>query len=144
MREALAKLPRRWVHRDFQSENVMVRDGEVFLIDYQGLRLGRPEYDVGSLLYDPYVPMSAAEREELLRAYFEIAEVGGDYSAWLEIFHRCSAQRLMQAMGAYGFLGVGKGKADFLKHIPLARERLDEVLATLGLETIRLALGSTG
>ena len=49
----------------------------------------------------------------------------------------------MQAMGAYGFLGVGKGKADFLKHIPLARERL-EVLATLGLETIRLALGSTG
>ncbi|MFT4548817.1 MAG: aminoglycoside/choline kinase family phosphotransferase [Verrucomicrobiales bacterium] len=143
LRQELAAMPRFLVHRDFQSENVMVRDGEVFLIDYQGLRLGRPEYDVASLLYDPYVGISDAERGELLRMYFEIAELNVDYDEWLGVFYRCAAQRLMQAMGAYGFLGVGKGRVDFLKHIPVARERLDEVLGTLGLERVRAALAST-
>jgi aminoglycoside/choline kinase family phosphotransferase len=142
LREGLATMPRRLVHRDFQSENVMVRDGEVYLIDYQGLRLGRPEYDVASLLYDPYVPMEAVERDELLRDYFKIAEVDGEFGEWLPVFYECAAQRLMQAMGAYGFLGVGKGKPEFLKHIPVARERLAEVLRRLGMEEMLRALSS--
>ena len=140
LRDGLAAMPRCLVHRDFQSENVMVRDGEVFLIDYQGLRMGRPEYDVASLVYDPYVAMSESEREELLRMYFEIAEVGGDYTAWLDVFDRCAAQRLMQALGAYGKLGIGDGKAGFLKHIPVARERLMGVLGRLGMGAVREAL----
>ena len=73
----LAALPRRLVHRDFQSENIMIRDGEVYFIDYQGLRLGRPEYDVASLVFDPYVPMPPAERDELLRIYFDLSEQTG-------------------------------------------------------------------
>lgn len=132
LRVGLAALPRFLVHRDFQSENVMVRGGDVFLIDYQGLRLGRPEYDVASLLYDPYVAITEGERAELLQMYFEIAQPGGDYDEWLGIFYRCAAQRLMQALGAYGFLGVGKGKQEFLQHVPVARERLLEVLARAG------------
>ena len=131
LREGLAALPRSLVHRDFQSENVMVRDGEVFLIDYQGLRFGRPEYDLASLLYDPYVELGAAERDELLRIYFEIAQVGGEYDAWLRIVDRCAAQRLMQALGAYGKLGAGDGKAEFLAHIPVAKGRLVEVLGRI-------------
>jgi aminoglycoside/choline kinase family phosphotransferase len=142
LREGLAAMPRRLVHRDFQSENLMVRDGEVYLIDYQGLRLGRPEYDVASLLYDPYVPMAGEEREELLQIYFEIAQVDGEFEDWLPVFYQCAAQRLMQAMGAYGFLGVGKGKQEFLKHIPVARERLVEVLGRLGMEETLRALSS--
>ena len=140
LRDGLAAMPRRLVHRDFQSENVMVRDGEVFLIDYQGLRLGRPEYDVASLVYDPYVEMAEPERGELLRLYFELAEVGGDYGAWLDVFYQCAAQRLMQALGAYGKLGIGDGKEEFLKHIPVARERLMGVLGRLGMGQVGEAL----
>ena len=69
----------------------MVRDGEVFLIDYQGLRLGRPEYDVASLLYDPYVEMAAGERAELLRVYYEMAEPEEAFDEWLEVFYRSRA-----------------------------------------------------
>ena len=141
LRQGLAALPRSLVHRDFQSENVMVRDGEVFLIDYQGLRLGRPEYDVASLLYDPYVTIGDGERDELLRFYFKIAAPANDFDAWLETYHRCAAQRLMQALGAYGFLGVGKGKESFLKHIPVAKGRLAAVLSKVGgLESVRTVL----
>ena len=132
LRVGLAALPRFLVHRDFQSENVMLRGGETFLIDYQGLRLGRPEYDVASLLYDPYVTMGEDERAELLQIYFDNARPAEPYGEWLGIFYRCATQRLMQALGAYGFLGIGKGKSEFLQHVPVARERLLEVMGRAG------------
>lgn len=143
LRRGLAEMPRRLVHRDFQSENVMVRGGEVYLIDYQGLRLGRPEYDVASLLYDPYVEITPSQRDELLGDYYEIAAPDLPFEEWMDVFYRCAAQRLMQAMGAYGFLGGEKGKPEFLKHIPVARARLDEVLGKLGFDRVRSALRST-
>jgi len=137
LRGVLSVLPRSLVHRDFQSENVMVRNGEVYFIDFQGLRLGRREYDVASLLFDPYVPMEEAEREELLYHYAGLVEIEEEHlKFWLEIVDRCAAQRLMQALGAYGFLGVGKGKEEFLKHIPVAHERLMGVLEKLRLNGV--------
>ena len=66
--DELAAQPRCLVHRDFQSQNVIVREGEVCLIDFQGLRPGLAQYDLASLLLDPYVDLTAEEREELLGA----------------------------------------------------------------------------
>ena len=57
------------VHRDLQSQNVMIRKGEPFLIDFQGMRFGSLFYDLGSLLYDPYVEIREADRAALLRTY---------------------------------------------------------------------------
>ena len=54
------------IHRDLQSQNVMIRGGDPVLIDFQGMRFGSRYYDLGSLLCDPYVPFSDAERQELL------------------------------------------------------------------------------
>jgi len=121
--EELARHPRVLVHRDFQSQNVMVRDSKVTLIDFQGMRAGLGGYDVASLLYDPYVPMTAEERQELSAFY---AETAGrtDAAAWQSELRACARQRLMQALGAYGFLGNVKGKKAFLGHIPVAAERL--------------------
>ena len=62
----LAGLPRVLVHRDFQSQNIIVRAGHAYLIDFQGMRPGLAEYDLASLLFDPYMRSSPAEREELL------------------------------------------------------------------------------
>src|SRR6184192_3028588 len=65
----LASLPRVLVHRDFQSQNIIMRNGQAYLIDFQGMRPGLAEYDVASLLYDPYVDLSQTERTELVRYY---------------------------------------------------------------------------
>jgi len=119
----LAAQPRVLVHRDFQSQNVMVRDGQVTLIDFQGMRAGLAGYDVASLLYDPYVTFHADEREELSDIY--ATQAGRqDRGAWQTELKACARQRLMQALGAYGFLGLTKGKTSFLKHIPVASARL--------------------
>lgn len=127
----LASLPRVLVHRDFQSQNILIREGGAWLIDFQGMRPGLPQYDLASLLYDPYVTLHDAERVALLGYYKHIADRAGlevteDFDA---VFHRCALQRLMQALGAYGFLGLQKGRADFLAHIPAARRSLREVAA---------------
>lgn len=125
LRRRLAKLPRCLVHRDFQSQNVLIRGVDAWLVDYQGLRLGRAEYDLASLLYDPYVNLSRGERGELLRYY--AAHRGLDLAGLREVFHLCAAQRLMQALGAYANLSRNLGKPHYLQHIPAAVSNLAEV-----------------
>lgn len=106
------------VHRDLQSQNVMVRDGQVFLIDFQGMRIGNAFYDLGSLLFDPYVCFTSLEREDLLGYYYGMLSWGLEWMSFKEAFWEASVQRLMQALGAYGFLGVKKGLKSFLTHVP--------------------------
>jgi hypothetical protein len=120
------------VHRDFQSQNVIIREGRAWMIDYQGLRQGRPEYDLASLLYDPYVALSAEERTILGDYYFELRRGDGP-ECTPEILAMCACQRLMQALGAYGKLGAGDGKIMFLRHIAPAVENLRSVLHASGL-----------
>jgi N-acetylmuramate 1-kinase len=131
--ESLAALPRSLVHRDFQSQNIIVRDGRAWMIDYQGVREGRPEYDVASLLYDPYVSLSIGERAGLFAFYQELRRESDGVEVTGEILAMAACQRLMQALGAYGKLGVGDGKTAFLRHIPAAVANLQEVLAQSGL-----------
>ena len=132
LRGELAALPRSPVHRDFQSQNVIIRDDSAWLIDYQGLREGRPDYDLASLLYDPYVGLPAEERMALRDYYFSLrGPDAGGCSA--RVFAMCACQRLMQALGAYGKLGVGDGKKDFLNHIRPAVEILRGILQESGL-----------
>lgn len=122
----LAARPRVLVHRDLQSQNVMVRGGEVTLIDFQGMRAGLAGYDVASLLYDPYVSMTPEERGELSAIYAGLAG-RRDWEAWDRELRAGARQRLMQALGAYGFLGRTKGKKAFLAHLPAAAARLAEL-----------------
>ncbi len=141
----LASLPRVLVHRDFQSQNIMIRDGTAWLIDFQGMRFGLAQYDIASLLYDPYVSLQPPEREELLAFYERLARRSGVElpEDFREIFDWCALQRLMQALGAYGFLGLQKGRPDFLAHIPAARLSLREVASRLyGLQKIVWLLDS--
>jgi aminoglycoside/choline kinase family phosphotransferase len=116
--ERLGGTRRCLVHRDLQSQNVMIRDGEPFLIDFQGMRFGSPFYDLGSLLCDPYANFSEAERDELLSFYYRFSKWDDDWGTFQNYFWEASAQRLMQALGAYGFLGLKKGLKAYLVHIP--------------------------
>ena len=131
--ERLAGLPRVLVHRDFQSQNIVMRDGLAFLIDFQGMRPGLSKYDLASLLYDPYVELSQGEREELFEIYRIHREAHGTplRSDDADIFRLCAMQRLMQALGAYGYLGLVKGNRAFLAHIPAALVSLQSIVRDL-------------
>ena len=123
--QSLAELPRVLVHRDFQSQNILIRNGQAYLIDFQGMRPGLAQYDLASILYDPYVDLSGAERDELLEHYCG-EKPSDDFQQTLRC---CAMQRLMQALGAYGFLGLVKDHKHFLQHIPKAVASLREVVS---------------
>jgi N-acetylmuramate 1-kinase len=125
--EHLATLPRVLVHRDFQSQNIIVRNGEAYLIDFQGMRPGLAQYDLASLFYDPYVELSEAERTQLIEYYCQ-RDPSDDFVRTLRL---CGLQRLMQALGAYGFLGLVKGHKQFLTYIPAAMKSLRGIVAKL-------------
>ncbi len=130
----LARQPRTLVHRDFQSQNVIFFEGDAHLIDFQGVRPGIPHYDLASLLFDPYVCLGQEERRELFEYYTAAAIDAGHRvsNAFEEIFTLAALQRLMQALGAYGFLGHIRQREDFLAHIPVALASLREIVAKLG------------
>jgi NDP-sugar pyrophosphorylase family protein/aminoglycoside/choline kinase family phosphotransferase len=122
-------IPKTVVHRDFQSQNIMVeRDETPRIIDYQGARMGPPAYDLSSLLWDPYFRIQDDMRERLVRYYFEKSRAYhiADPAAFRHALLLCRLQRHMQALGAYGFLTNVKGKKYFLKHIPQALDYLRE------------------
>jgi aminoglycoside/choline kinase family phosphotransferase len=139
----LADLPRNLVHRDFQSQNIIIRNGQAYLIDFQGMRPGLAAYDLASLLYDPYVDLAEDERAELIAYYIEQQKkngmhINGDFDSTLRL---CAMQRLMQALGAYGFLGLAKGNTSFLQHIPKALHSLRAVVSkTDGLKPLETFL----
>jgi hypothetical protein len=134
--DRLAKLPRVLVHRDFQSQNIIVRGGHAYLIDFQGMRPGLAEYDVASLLFDPYVRLSPVEREGLW-SYYRERRTRGLRSATeaRQALRLCAMQRLMQALGAYGFLGLVKGNLSSrcLSRCRLTSGNLSLTQATLAL-----------
>ena len=129
--ERLAALPRVLVHRDFQSQNIILRTGHAYLIDFQGMRPGLAEYDLASLLFDPYVQLSRPEREELCSYYIECRGLSSVETR--KALRLCAMQRLMQALGAYGFLGLVKGHRHFLAHVPAALHSLRKVVAEIDL-----------
>lgn len=125
------------IHRDLQSQNVMMQKQRACLIDFQGLRHGTLFYDLGSLLFDPYVEFHESERDELTDYYFDRflqngSSPGGSREADLELLWAASAQRLMQALGAYGFLGLTQGKTHFLDHIAPALAHLADTATRSG------------
>jgi len=125
--ERLSGTRRSLIHRDLQSQNVMIRDGEPFLIDFQGMRCGSSFYDLGSLLCDPYVDFADGEIEKLLSFYYGLSKWDLDWDSFQNTFWEASAQRLMQALGAYGFLGLKKGLKSYLDHIPAGLLNLHRV-----------------
>jgi len=141
--ERLARLPRVLVHRDFQSQNIIIRNSLAYLIDFQGMRPGLPEYDLASLLFDPYVDLSKPERDELICYYREKQVANGRIidGEFDDILRLCAMQRLMQALGAYGFLGLVKSHKHFLKHVPAAMTSLAVIVSEIGgLEKLNRAL----
>jgi aminoglycoside/choline kinase family phosphotransferase len=126
---------RHFLYRDFQSRNVMLRDGEPWFIDYQGGRKGALQYDVASLLYDAKASLPDAVREQLLSHYLDALEryVEVDRERFRNHYRGYVFVRIMQAMGAYGYRGFFERKIRFLQSVPPAIDNIDRVLSDGGL-----------
>jgi aminoglycoside/choline kinase family phosphotransferase len=121
---------RHFLYRDFQSRNIMLRDGEPWFIDYQGGRQGALQYDIASLLYDAKAALPDSVREELLTHY--LAALSGHVEVDVEEFRRFYRGyvlvRIMQAMGAYGYRGFFERKIRFLQSVPPAIDNIERLL----------------
>jgi aminoglycoside/choline kinase family phosphotransferase len=122
---------RHFLYRDFQSRNIMLRDGEPWFIDYQGGRRGALQYDVASLLIDPKAGVPEELREELLEHYLDALASylpNVDRTRFRQHFRGYVLVRIMQAMGAYGYRGFYERKPRFLQSVPQAIRNIERIL----------------
>ncbi|MFH1092472.1 MAG: phosphotransferase [Pseudomonadota bacterium] len=110
------------MHRDFQSRNLMIKDARLRVVDFQGARLGPPGYDLASLLFDPYVKMEDRLQAHLFQHYLRERKKNGPFEepGFRRTYPCLAACRLMQALGAYGYLSRVRGKKAFAAYIPAA------------------------
>jgi len=115
-----------FLYRDFQSRNIMLRDGDPWFVDYQGGRKGALQYDIASLVYDGKADLPPALRRELLDHYLDAlsAFIPLDRAAFMEHYYAYVYVRILQALGAYGFRGFYERKTHFLGSVPYALENL--------------------
>jgi hypothetical protein len=115
-----------FLYRDFQSRNVMLRDGQPSFLDYQGGRKGALQYDIASLLYDAKADLPPELRQQLLDHYLD--QLAGfvqlEREAFMRHYYAYVYVRIMQALGAYGFRGFYERKAHFLQSVPYALKNL--------------------
>ncbi len=124
-----------FLYRDFQSRNIMLREGEPWFIDYQGGRRGALQYDIASLLYDAKAALPESVRETLLEHYLQsLAEyVPVDVERFRHYYRGYVLVRIMQAMGAYGYRGFFERKIRFLQSVPPAIDNVEGLLQSGGL-----------
>ena len=119
-----------FMYRDFQSRNVMVRDGKPWLIDFQGGRKGPVYYDVASFLWQAKANYPKELREELLDDYLHALQ---RYQPMDEKYFHSQLRhfvlfRTLQVLGAYGFRGYFEKKPHFIQSVPFAIENLRGLL----------------
>src|SRR6266851_2546930 len=125
--EFLLSAPRDYfLYRDFQSRNIMLRNGDPYFVDYQGGRQGALQYDIASLLYDAKADLPPELRQQLLDHYLDRLSsfIKLDRAAFMHHFYPYVYIRILQALGAYGFRGFYERKAHFLQSVPYALKNL--------------------
>ena len=122
-----------FMFRDFQSRNIIVKDGNVGFIDYQGGMRGALQYDVASLLWQAKADLSEKWKNDLLEYYITVIDELLPSPVQREVFvsqyNGYVVIRMLQVLGAYGFRGLFERKAHFLSSIPLALRNLKWFLA---------------
>jgi len=120
-----------FLHRDFQSRNIMLKDGKIRIIDFQGGRQGPLGYDLASLVLDPYAGLPHSLQERLVEEYIRVLNTYIPYDAdrFRREFTYLSLQRNLQILGAFAFLSKQRGKEFFRPFIKPALLSLQSLLA---------------
>jgi aminoglycoside/choline kinase family phosphotransferase len=123
-----------FLHRDFQSRNIMVSGSRIGILDWQGGRIGPLAYDLASLLIDPYSDLSPREREHIRTTYVRLlrGRLAGCEESFQRYFPYLALQRNLQILGAFSFLTKVRGKTHFEAYIPRALDSLVHLIRDLG------------
>ncbi len=129
----LSKEPCYFMHRDFQSQNIFIKDGRVRIVDFQSARQGLLTYDLAAVLKDAYVVLSDDVRMMLVNYYLTYLEkIKGlklDREKFQYLFYLTGLQRNMQALAAFAYLSTVKGKTRYIRYIPAGVRYLQEALS---------------
>lgn len=131
---ALSSATYGFMHRDMQSRNIMVLNNNYYFIDFQGGRIGPIQYDIASLLIDPYVELPLPVQDQLLHYSFEVlsSKVHMESADFFSSYRYCAMARNLQILGAFGYLSRIKGKTYFENYIPAALKSLKHILNLAG------------
>lgn len=117
----LSKTPYFFSHRDFQSKNIMIRNGKSYLIDFQDALMAPAVYDLVALLRDSYIVLSDDEVDAMLKHFWKInsvtRELFSDYGSFERIFYLQTLQRKMKDAGRFIYLNQVKGKEWFVPYV---------------------------
>jgi len=119
--EELAAEPRVLCHRDYHSRNLMLSDGNLYIIDFQDARMGPDTYDLASLLRDSYVDFTDQQVEELLAFYLALRGAWGqaaDPAEFRRRFDLMAVQRNIKALGTFGFQTTSRNNTVYIQYIP--------------------------
>jgi aminoglycoside/choline kinase family phosphotransferase len=120
-----------FLHRDFQSRNIMVKDGKIRIIDYQGGRRGPLAYDLASLLIDPYMGLTSSVQHKIKEFYLTRLQehLSYDRQQFEQEYFLLALQRNLQILGAFAFLSQQRKKPFFSQFIEPALCSLNSLLA---------------
>jgi hypothetical protein len=123
----LAEITPVFVHRDFHSRNIMIRDQKLAILDFQDARLGPPSYDLVSLVFDSYVPLSTTTRQQLLDESLNLIqqEKPQFFESIQASWRPMLLQRQLKAIGSFGYLSRVKNRGRYLQYVPKALETLE-------------------
>lgn len=122
-----------FLHRDFQSRNILISEDKIGVLDWQGGRLGPLAYDLASLLIDPYTALTALERDQVFHYYLDLLRnyEPNSVGPFEEIFPYLAIQRNLQILGAFSFLTKVAQKPHFESYISPALKSLNNLLNEL-------------
>lgn len=133
--EQITQMPQGFVHRDFQSRNILFHQYEFYLIDFQDALLGPLLYDLVALLRDSYIAFSPGETERLLKYFHGILPAHHPYHGrWEDLqrdFHLLSVQRKLKDTGRFQYIKTVRGNPDFIRHVPQSVEYVSLALQEL-------------
>ncbi len=125
------------MHRDCQSKNIMIHREKVWFIDFQSARTGPLQYDLASLLIDPYVTLQDNIQARLLDYALSILNLPvADQARFRHSYEFCCLTRNLQMLGAFGFLTRVKNKPQFESFIPDALATLKKRLEAMNSEAL--------
>lgn len=124
----ISKEPRVLVHRDYHSRNLMIKNGEQIVIDFQDARMGTPLYDLVSLLEDCYYQLDSKNKEELIHYYFDTFfkkfDPTKNFEEFMYLYDMMAIQRVFKAIGSFAYIYADRKDLRYVKYIGFAFEKV--------------------
>ncbi|MBL7685443.1 MAG: phosphotransferase [Deltaproteobacteria bacterium] len=118
----IIQTPYCFVHRDFQSRNLILKDYNFYLLDFQDALLGPPIYDLVALTRDSYIELSMDAVQTLLEYFIEKRRQADlafeDENKIRRLFHLVTLQRKLKDTGRFQFIHTVKKNSNFLVSVP--------------------------